>query len=233
MNLGKKRKNKPTPSPTFADNKPKKHRLSRKHRAAKRNLKSYDSESANTEEISGESSEELLSDSLCYQDRAKQPCTDSINVDNSGGSDSVPAVMQGEGDMEEVMATQPPSQSLLQDHVARSSMTSPMPGVSVMPHPIMMMGGGMPVPMTPVPGAGFFGPGSTAPTHIVQNSLSDEDILRVALKVKSLMISEIDQLIKLKVDEATSEMKNDLQVLKNDNKKLKDDIVKLEKKSVL
>ena len=54
----------------------------------------------------------------------------------------------------------------------------------------------------------------------VNNTLSENDVLRVALKVKAIMHEEIDKLVTLKV-KATTEMKSDIQSLKDENEKLR------------
>ena len=66
------------------------------------------------------------------------------------------------------------------------------------------------IPMTPMnqmQGSGIFTPGPP-----MQNTLTEDDILKptVALKVKSLMITELNELINLKVEEATSYLRKDI-----------------------
>lgn len=65
-------------------------------------------------------------------------------------------------------------------------------------------------------------------TSIMPNVLSDNDVLRVAMKVKAIMMEEIETLVKLKVNEATAQLKQDVDFLKDENSKLKDDLKKLE-----
>ena len=65
-------------------------------------------------------------------------------------------------------------------------------------------------------------------TAVMSNILSDNDVLRVAMKVKAIMMEEIETLVKLKVNEATAELKQDVKFLKDENSKLKDEIKKLE-----
>ena len=68
----------------------------------------------------------------------------------------------------------------------------------------------------------------TAPsqTAVMSNVLSDNDVLRVAMKAKAIMMEEIETLVKLKVNEATAELKQDVNFLKDENSKLKDEIKK-------
>lgn len=48
------------------------------------------------------------------------------------------------------------------------------------------------------------------------------------MKVKAIMMEEIETLVKLKVNEATAQLKQDVDFLKDENSKLKDDLKKLE-----
>lgn len=66
-----------------------------------------------------------------------------------------------------------------------------------------------------------------ASTHF---GLSDSDVMRVALQCKLLITSEIDKLVKEKVDIATSDLKNTVVSLKDENDKLKQSISELETK---
>lgn len=66
-----------------------------------------------------------------------------------------------------------------------------------------------------------------ASTHF---GLSDSDVMRVALQCKLLITSEIDKLVKEKVDIATSDLKNTVVSLKDENDKLKQSISELESK---
>ena len=79
----------------------------------------------------------------------------------------------------------------------------------------------------PIQTAGFQAP---LPVSYMQNSLSDNDVMRVALKVNAMLMDEIDTLVTLKVNEATNQMKNDTKGLQEENAKLRNDIDKLEKK---
>ena len=79
----------------------------------------------------------------------------------------------------------------------------------------------------PIQTAGFQAP---LPVSYMQNSLSDNDVMRVVLKVKAMLMDEIDTLVTLKVNEATNQMKNDTKGLQEENAKLRNDIDKLEKK---
>ena len=84
------------------------------------------------------------------------------------------------------------------------------------------------IPMTPMnqmQGSGIFTPGPP-----MQNTLTEDDILKVALKVKSLMITDFNELINLKVEEATSYPRKDIDSLRSENAQLKDDLSKLENK---
>lgn len=71
-------------------------------------------------------------------------------------------------------------------------------------------------------------PTAQSQTSVMSNVLSDNDVLRVAMKVKAIMVEEIETLVKLKVNEATALLKQDVDFLKEENSKLKDDIKKLE-----
>lgn len=53
-----------------------------------------------------------------------------------------------------------------------------------------------------VPNAGF-----SSQMPVMQTSLTDNDVLRVAMKVKDIMREEIETLVNIKVNEATSHMK--------------------------
>ena len=56
----------------------------------------------------------------------------------------------------------------------------------------------------PILPAGFQTP---LPVPYMQNSLSDNDVMRMALKVKEILMDEIDTLVSLKVNEATNQIK--------------------------
>ena len=137
-------------------------------------------------------------------------------------------------DQNDESLSQAQSQSLLQgEQVAPSVLHSstPIPIMSsvstaqpmtIQFHPSQM--GAMGPPIQP---AGFQAP---LPVSYMQNSLSDNDVMRVALKVKAILMDEIDTLVSLKVNEATNQIKNDIKGLKEENAKLRNDIDKLEKK---
>ena len=103
-----------------------------------------------------------------------------------------------------------------------SSVSTAQP-MTIQFHPSQM--GAMGPPIQP---AGFQAP---LPVSYMQNSLSDNDVMRVTLKVKAILMNEIDTLVSLKVNEATNQIKkNDIKGLKEENAKLRNDIDKLEKK---
>ncbi|MEW8187067.1 MAG: hypothetical protein AB2794_18935 [Candidatus Thiodiazotropha endolucinida] len=140
----------------------------------------------------------LMSDTGAHGDGASVPLNDSLN--------------------------QPQSQSLLQGEVPiagafhSSTPVHVLPGMSTMSQlpmtlqPSQMMP--MPMPHTQMP--------------ILHNTLSDNDVLRVAVKVKAIMMEEINTLVNLKVDQATAQMRGDIELLKNENLKLRSDVKKLE-----
>ena len=107
----------------------------------------------------------------------------------------------------------------------------PMSNVPNLQPVLQMVLGGMPSPMIPMTlmnkmqCSGIFTPGPP-----MQNTLTEDDILKVSLKVKSLTITEINELINLKVEEATSYLRKDIDFLRSENAQLKDDLNKLEKK---
>lgn len=74
-----------------------------------------------------------------------------------------------------------------------------------------------------VPNAGF-----SSQMPVMQTSLTDNDVLRVAMKVKDIMREEIETLVNIKVNEATSRMKINIKNLQDENAKLKSSILKLE-----
>ena len=111
--------------------------------------------------------------------------------------------------------------------VVANPVSAPMSNVPNLQPVHQMVLGGMSspmIPMTPmnqIQGSGIFTPGPP-----MQNTLTEDDIL----KVKSLMITEINELINLKVEEATSDLRKDIDSLRSENAQLKDDLSKLEKK---
>ena len=60
--------------------------------------------------------------------------------------------------------------------------------------------------------------------------LSDSDVMRVALQCKLLISSEIDRLVKEKVEIATADLKNSVVFLKNENENLRKCMSELESK---
>ena len=102
-----------------------------------------------------------------------------------------------------------------------SSVSTAQP-MTIQFHPSPM--GAMGPPIQP---AGFQTP---LPVPYMQNLVSDNDVMRVALKVKEILMDEIDTLVSHKVNEATNQIKNDMKGLKEENAKLRNDINKLEKK---
>ena len=115
--------------------------------------------------------------------------------------------------------------------IVANQVSAPMSNVPNLQPVHQMVLGGMPfpiIPMTPMKqmqGSGIFTPGPP-----MQNTLTENDILQVALEVKSLMITEINDLINLKVEEATSYLRKHIDFLQSENAQLKDDLNKLEKK---
>lgn len=120
--------------------------------------------------------------------------------------------------------TQPQSQSLLQGEVPMAGALHSSTPVHVLP--------GMPtmaqLPMTLQPSQMMPMPMAHTQMPILHNTLSDNDVLRVAVKVKAIMMEEINTLVSLKVDQATAQMRDDIQLLKNENIKLRSDVKKLE-----
>ena len=56
---------------------------------------------------------------------------------------------------------------------------------------------------------------------ILHNTLSDNGVLRVAVKAKAIMKEEINTLVSLKVDQATAQMRDYIELLKNENLKFR------------
>ena len=111
-----------------------------------------------------------------------------------------------------ILQTALPPQGVLHTSTSLQAvpMMPPMAQVSMPLHPSQLL------PMAP------------SQTAVMSNVLSDNDVLRVAMKVKAIMMEEIETLVKLKVNEATAELKQDVNFLKDENSKLKDEIKKLE-----
>lgn len=105
-----------------------------------------------------------------------------------------------------------PSQGVLHTSTPLQSvpMMPPMAQMSMPLHPSQML----PPAQTQIP--------------VMTNVLSENDVLRVAMKVKAIMVEEIETLVTLKVNEATAQLKHDVDFLKDENSKLKADIKKLE-----
>ena len=111
-----------------------------------------------------------------------------------------------------ILQTALPPQGVLHTSTSLQAvpMMPPMAQVSMPLHPSQLL------PMAP------------SQTAVMSNVLSDNDVLRVAMKAKAIMMEEIETLVKLKVNEATAELKQDVNFLKDENSKLKDEIKKLE-----
>ena len=116
----------------------------------------------------------LMSDSGVHGDGVSVPLNDSLN--------------------------QPQSQSLLQGEVPIAGAFHSSTPVHVLP--------GMPtmsqLPMTLQPSQMMPMPMTHTQMPILHNTLSDNDVLRVAVKVKAIMMEEINTLVNLKVDQATA-----------------------------
>ncbi|MEW8546444.1 MAG: hypothetical protein AB2693_23245 [Candidatus Thiodiazotropha sp.] len=224
----KKRKGKPTPSPKNKET------ISKK-------IKQTDSAIAETQSESDyldaqEQLEELrefhnLADSLPYlQDsQGSNDIDDSLNTKQSSTSQS--SNMSSVAPADSVVSTVadesfPQSQSVLQGPAIAFSSTPVPSGPSIQPlgqvnMPIMQpqMVGVAPA----MHNVGF--PGQMP---VMQPSLSDNDVLRIAIRVKEIMREEIESMVNIKINEATSQMKNDIKNLQDENAKLKSSILKLE-----
>lgn len=120
----------------------------------------------------------------------------------------------------------PQSQSVLQGQALAFSSTPVPSGPPVQPLTQVNMPFMQPQMVgmaSTVPNAGF-----SSQMPVMQTSLTDNDVLRVAMKVKDIMREEIETLVNIKVNEATSHMKNDIKTLQDENAKLKISILKLE-----
>ena len=161
-----------------------------------------------------------LNDSLPYLTESQGA---QCSVNDESQNSSISSIMQGEGESEGMMDLQPPSPSAMQYNAGISPSRMPVmqPG-----YPIMMGSMGPP-PMTAIQGMRYLAP-APGPGPVV--TITDDDVMRIAMKVKTIMISEINEMVKLKVNEATETMKDDIKKLQDENVKLKDDVKKLEKK---
>ena len=68
------------------------------------------------------------------------------------------------------------------------------------------------------------------PMPFPQPGLSETDIIRIASVVKQMLTSEIDMLVKERVERETADMRNAISSLQADNKKLSDSVSRLEVK---
>ena len=89
-------------------------------------------------------------------------------------------------------------------------------GISPSRMPVMqpgypiMMGSMGPPPMTAIQGMRYLTP---APHPVV--AITDDDVMHIAMKEKTIMISEINEMVKLEVNEATETMKDDIKKLQD------------------
>ena len=238
--VNKKRKKKPTPSPTNIEETFKKYKQNDKRADNKTDNKSV------CETDGADAAHDVLTDSLPYLNNLDNH-TDSLGSPKSSVSEEKayinnpqPTIMStpvNSDDLLDLSVNQ--SQSILTgvapvyegSAVLANPVSAPMSNVPNLQPVHQMVLGGMSSPMIPMTpmnqmqGSGIFTPGPP-----MQNTLTEDDILKVALKVKSLMITEINELINLKVEEATSYLRKDINSLRSENAQLKDDLNKLEKK---
>ena len=69
------------------------------------------------------------------------------------------------------------------------------------------MGSMGPPSMTAIQGMRYLAP-APGPGPVV--TITDDDVMRIAMKVKTIMISKIIEMVKLKVNEATETMTDDI-----------------------
>lgn len=234
----KKRKNKHTPSPTSKET------VTKKIKQTESSIEVIETQSESDYLDAQERLDELrdfpdLTDSLPYikdcQDRGdtedsnhttQSPTSPSLNINTITTAESLASTMADESFSQSQSVLQgpevgfsstpapsmPPSmssvQSLAQVH---------MPFVQSQMQP-QMFGMAPTVQNTSFPGQ----------MPVMQTSLTDSDVLGVAMKVKDIMRGEIETLVNIKVNEATAHMKNDIKSLQDENAKLKSSILKLE-----
>lgn len=219
----KKRKNKPTPSPTYKE-------------AVTKKIKQTDTSFAETQSESGESGE--LTDSLPYlkdtqdskdsvdsRDISQPPSTtqsQTMNTVTTASAESAASTITDESFFQSQPGLQDPAAGFGDFHSstpAQSMHSGQSLGQVPMPFLQSQMIGMAPT----VHNTGF-----PSQMPIIQTSISDNDVLRVAIKVKDLMREEIESLVNIKVNEATRHIKNDIKNLQDENLKLKNSIQKLE-----
>ena len=224
----KKRKGKPTPSPSNKEAVTKKIKQT--------DLAITETQSESEYQDAQEQLDELrdfhnLADSLPYlpDSQISTDTVDSLNTKQSPGTQT--SNMNPIAPADSVVSTIadesfPQSQSVLQGQPLAFSSTPVPSGHSVQPLGQVNMPYMPPqvVGMAPtVHNAGF-----PSQMPVMQTTLTDSDVLRVAMKVKDIMREEIETLVNIKVNEATTHMKIDIKTLQDENAKLKSSILKLE-----
>ncbi|MEW8546845.1 MAG: hypothetical protein AB2693_25300 [Candidatus Thiodiazotropha sp.] len=178
-------------------------------------------------------------------DKSQSQSPVSLNISDAKSETSAKTIMD-----DTLSPSQAPSQSLLdQPPVSGTAMGTglsagitpeltvsgtpvipPMEQFSQIPHiPCVAQVGQPGAPMTPMTFPSGYLP-QIKPVPSAQFSLSDSDVMRIALQCTLLLSNDVDRLIKEKVDLATADLQNTVVMLKDENDKLKKCMNELETK---
>ena len=151
----------------------------------------------------------------CYQARKKSHALSESTMDNSQPIDD----------------TQPPFQPQSQLSQSQSIIPGPEIGITGMPQ-LSQLPCGPTLLQTSTPVS--YHPGLQMPQFSQpfnpQFSLSDNDVMRVAIQCKLLISAEVEQLVKKRVESATAEFRDQIKALEAENNVLKDSLHEIENK---